>query len=80
MTDYMEICPYFFVFGSGVAHPSFWKDSLRDWKPILQRCNYIGVRGPLSAELLTDVGINRVEVVGDPVLVFAPDSCENFDL
>ena len=66
-----------FVFGTGVAHPSFWssrsewKDSLREWKSILAKCGYIGVRGPLSAQLLVDAGLDNVEVVGDPVLVFA---------
>jgi len=80
MTEYMEICPYFFVFGSGVAHPSFWKDSLKEWKPILEKCDYVGVRGPLSAELLTDIGIANVDVVGDPVLVFAPNNWKNCDL
>ena len=68
-----------FVFGSGVADPSFWssqdgwKDSLREWKSILAECSYVGVRGPLSAQLLADAGLDGVEVVGDPVLVFAAD-------
>jgi len=72
------------VFGTGVAHPSFWssqdgwKDSLAEWKSILAGCSYVGVRGPLSAELLADAGLDEVEVVGDPSLTFAknesPDS------
>ena len=74
------VCKYTFVFGSGVANPSFWsgrsnwKDTLAQWKPLLERCEYIGVRGPMSAEMLTNMGLNNVEVIGDPILVFAEDS------
>jgi len=74
---YFDIFPFSFVFGTGVAHPSFWSsqpgwtDTLKEWKPILERCSYIGVRGPMSAQLLADVGVKNVEIVGDPVLTFA---------
>jgi hypothetical protein len=86
--EYMEMCPNFFIFGTGVGHPAFWpekrprKDPLegvKKWKPMLEKCNYIGVRGPLSAELLTGVGIKNVDVIGDPVLAFAPDNYQNCD-
>lgn len=78
-SKFLDICPNLFVFGTGVAHPSFWEgrrhqgNMIHKWKPLLEKCEYIGVRGPMSAELLTDVGIKDVEVVGDPVLVFAED-------
>lgn len=72
--------PISFVFGSGVLNPGFWaeKDSsfksrLDKWKPVLERCDYVGVRGPMSAEVLTGMGVHHVEVIGDPVLVFADD-------
>lgn len=74
-----EIFPASFVFGTGVAHPEFWssqpgwKDTLKQWKAILGKCSYIGVRGPLSAQLLTGAGLSDVEVIGDPVLAFAMD-------
>jgi polysaccharide pyruvyl transferase WcaK-like protein len=70
---FSKIC----VFGTGVANPAFWserperRDTLDRWKPVLERCVYIGVRGPLSGESLADIGIKNVEVVGDPVLVYA---------
>ena len=72
-----EIFPSAFVFGTGVAHPEFWssqpgwKDTLKEWKAILDKCSYIGVRGPLSAQLLADAGLGDVEVIGDPALAFA---------
>jgi len=72
-----EIFEPSFVFGTGVAHPSFWssqtgwQDSLKEWKAILGKCNYVGVRGPMSAQLLADAGFGDVEVIGDPALAFA---------
>ncbi len=61
------------VFGTGVEEPLFWngESTLDKWKILLERCGYIGVRGPRSAELLSEIGISNVEVVGDPVLTFA---------
>ena len=37
----------------------------------MSRCSFIGVRGPLSAQLLSDVHFCNIEIVGDPALVFA---------
>jgi hypothetical protein len=78
----LEALPVSFVFGTGVANPAFWspRDSsfhnrLEQWRPVLQRCHYIGVRGPMSAQLLGDIGLSNVEVIGDPVLVFADKNC-----
>jgi len=74
-----EIFPSSFVFGTGVGHPDFWssragwRDTLKEWKAILGRCSYVGVRGPLSAQLLADAGVSDVEVIGDPALTFAMD-------
>jgi len=65
------------IFGTGVADPDFWtgrgdfKHDLAAWKPILNACAYVGVRGPRSAELLGDAGVERVRIVGDPVITFA---------
>lgn len=80
-----DVFPSPFVFGTGVAHPEFWssqpgwKDSLKEWKPILEKCSYLGVRGPRSAELLADVGLDDVEVIGDPALVFAGEDLPGDD-
>lgn len=74
---FYELCPNLYVFGTGVANPTFWSgcrtyvDMMDKWKPFLEKCQYVGVRGPMSAELLSDAGIKDVEVVGDPVLAFA---------
>jgi polysaccharide pyruvyl transferase WcaK-like protein len=77
-----ECCDSFrhaFVFGSGVADPAFWakwpshKDTLKEWKTVLDRCLYVGVRGPRSAEILADIGVDA-EVIGDPVVTFCDDA------
>jgi len=81
----LDIFPKFYVFGTGVANPAFWAriqgwtDNLMQWKTVLQRCAYVGVRGPLSAELLINIGIDNVEVIGDPAVVFASDNFDNSD-
>lgn len=68
-----------YVFGSGVLNPTFWQDNgddgncLHEWANVLAACDYIGVRGPLSAKVLLDEGVKNVNVVGEPVLVFADD-------
>ena len=76
----MEVCPSAFVFGTGVADPIFWtghphyKDLLSEWVSTLRRCKFVGVRGPISAEILVNGGLKNVEVVGDPVLALADDA------
>jgi hypothetical protein len=75
--DFQYICPNLYIFGTGVANPSFWnsqrewRNRMEHWKKILLKCKYIGVRGPISAELLYDAGIKNIEVVGDPVINMA---------
>lgn len=68
---YVSKIPNFIVFGTGVGHPAFWDDRRKEWKEILKRCSFVGVRGPLSAQLLSDVHCCNIEIVGDPALVFA---------
>jgi polysaccharide pyruvyl transferase WcaK-like protein len=69
-----------FFFGAGVADPSFWtgrgdfRDMLPEWSELLNRCGYVGVRGPLSARLLSDAGVSNVQIVGDPVIAYAADT------
>lgn len=71
------LCKKSIVFGSGVADTSFWKDqpnwhnNIDKWRPVLESCSYLGVRGPLSAANLIDAGFKNVEVIGDPILVCA---------
>ncbi len=66
------------VFGTGVADPTFLnslKNSYCDipsWVDYLNTCKYIGVRGPHSASILRDGGVNQeIKVIGDPALWFA---------
>lgn len=60
------------TFGSGVHNPEFWKnqpgwtDSRREWASVLQDLPTIGVRGPLSKDLLEEVGLTNVVIAGDP--------------
>jgi polysaccharide pyruvyl transferase WcaK-like protein len=78
--EFVRRCGNFYIFGSGVVQPAFWSrrngyvDMMDKWKPLLERCSYVGVRGPLSAEILSEAGIQGVEVIGDPALVFAGES------
>jgi polysaccharide pyruvyl transferase WcaK-like protein len=71
--SFLKLRRHLVVFGTGVEEPSFWKGetTLDEWKQLLDLCGFIGVRGPRSAELLRDIGLSQVEVVGDPVLTFA---------
>ena len=66
------------VFGSGVRDPDYWRDHLmqRGWDAVhclerfaevLRQCVFLGVRGPRSAELLAECGLEP-EVIGDPAL------------
>lgn len=68
------------VFGTGVADPSFWstiENSYSDipaWLDYLNSCDYIGVRGPLSAAVLKEWGVQKnINVVGDPVICFSDE-------
>jgi len=71
----MSTCANCVVFGTGVEDPSFWPSrdpgryDLDAWKPILERCAYIGVRGPRSQRYLRQIGIES-EVIGDPACMF----------
>ncbi len=66
------------VFGSGVEESEFWAGdtTVADWKPLLSRCRTLGVRGPLSVQLLEAAGLKHATVVGDPVLALASRTIE----
>ena len=64
-----------YAIGVGVEDPVFDRrqygsdaDELKRWVPLLSEFRTVSVRGPRSAELLSDVGLN-VEVSGDPALL-----------
>ncbi len=60
------------VFGTGVANPAFWGESrdVERWRDWIETCAYVGVRGPLSQEILDGWGIKaEIEIVGDPALL-----------
>jgi hypothetical protein len=64
-----------YAIGVGVEDPVFGgrasgsgNDELKRWAPILAEFRIVSVRGPRSAELLADIGLD-VQVSGDPALV-----------
>ena len=64
-----------YAIGVGVDDPIFHrrvnasdKDELKRWAPLLSHFDIVSVRGPRSAELLSDVGVD-VQVSGDPALL-----------
>ena len=72
------------AFGTGVANPDYWgqpKEKPGDWIAFLESCLTVGVRGPISAELLVDWGLSKEpEIIGDPALSLRPgDSVEAVD-
>lgn len=65
--------------GAGVEDPSFTRPGhlseareLQRWRRLLARFPRVTVRGPRSARLLADVGVES-EVIGDPALLLDPD-------
>lgn len=64
--------------GAGVEDPCFQgrhsfsdRDELRRWRRLLEGFGTVSVRGPRSAELLADIGV-EAEVVGDLALLLEP--------
>ena len=67
-----------YAIGVGVEDPSFTRrrrcadeDELKRWAPLLSGFDIVSVRGPRSAELLAEAGLN-VAVSGDPALLLPP--------
>jgi hypothetical protein len=74
----VDNCKYSFILGSGVIDSYcgklmdvHWNPI--DWREVLSKVNFIGVRGPLSQDLLANIGINS-SIVGDTALLFSKDS------
>jgi polysaccharide pyruvyl transferase WcaK-like protein len=71
--------------GVGVEDPVFVgrrsgsrRDELKRWAPVLSEFHSVSVRGPRSAELLSDLGLT-VDVSGDPALLLPSPSVEPED-
>ncbi len=68
------------VLGTGARNPLFWKEDgipgpVREkWIELLLRCRFVGVRGPLSVQILRDGGLTNVVELGDPALLLAPET------
>lgn len=69
-----------FVLGAGVRNPTFWdilepgKNRINEWVECLKKCSFVGVRGPLSKQILTDGGLYTAEITGDPALCLAKEN------
>ena len=64
-----------YAIGAGVEDPVFvgrrsgsGRGELARWAPLLSRFQTVSVRGPRSAELLAEIGVNA-QVSGDPALI-----------
>ena len=66
------------VFGTGVGDPAFWGDHFDRWRPLLERCEHVGVRGPRSLDLLRRNGFERAVCIGDPYLSLRAPAAEEF--
>jgi len=81
--QFLKYSNHLFIFGTGVAHPRYWKnrgnwkDEIDRWAELLHKCEFVGVRGPMSSDYPNSVVIKGVEVVGDPVVHFA--DCNDYD-
>ncbi|MFH1771971.1 MAG: polysaccharide pyruvyl transferase family protein [Candidatus Omnitrophota bacterium] len=66
-----------FVFGAGVKNPDFWdrfakgENFLKEWVQLLKKCQFVGVRGPLSKKILEQNGFYGAEIIGDSALSLA---------
>src|SRR5574341_259153 len=69
-----------FALGTGVADPTFAEKKLGEpnvlpqWVEHLNRCTFVGVRGPLSNALLAQAGYTNAQVVVDTTLTLADDT------
>ncbi len=66
-----------YTVGTGVGSPGFFtpeRPSLSGWKEILQNCELVSVRGPMSLARLQELGVAHAEIIGDPALGLAPDA------
>jgi polysaccharide pyruvyl transferase WcaK-like protein len=73
-----------FCMGTGVANPGFWQGdnsiggrTFQRWVRALEAFEYVGVRGPVSKEILEQGGLRGVEVIGDTALCLADDSADH---
>ncbi|MBT9314750.1 polysaccharide pyruvyl transferase family protein [Leptothoe spongobia] len=67
----------FIVFGTGVGDIAMWerfgiKTNIQPWKEILNRSDFLGVRGPISKQYLDSWDLDKpVKVIGDGAILLA---------
>jgi len=57
------------VLGTGVGDTAFWGNHFERWIPLLNKCDFVGVRGPDSLALLRENGCAKAQCIGDPYLL-----------
>lgn len=81
--DSIKVLNNFSVFGTGVAQGSYWngrkgyENQIGRWKILLDQCDFVGVRGPLSEKELIDNNI-KAQMFGDPVITLSKDTKKPF--
>lgn len=67
------------TFGTGVIDPCYWNypepGLAARWRNALNACQMVGVRGPISKQILDDLGVQGVCCVGDPAVLLQHDRC-----
>ena len=69
-----------FIFGAGVLDPEIdskfrkWPNCMRPWVEVLNKCEHVSVRGPLSQKILYEYGYKKAEICGDPAFIFAEEN------
>ena len=67
----------FIVFGTGVGDIEMWEDfgiktNIEPWKEVLNKSDFLGVRGPISKQYLDSWNLNKpVKVIGDGAILLA---------
>jgi polysaccharide pyruvyl transferase WcaK-like protein len=72
-----------FVFGTGAKDPHTFDIAEKpprlfkepdEWVECLNKCHYVGVRGPLTKKLIEEIGFYNSEIIGDLVLSLSKDN------
>ena len=71
-----------YTVGTGVGSPGFGmpldSNALGNWNEILEGCDFLSVRGPLSASALRNAGLEEIQIIGDPALGLTPERVPAF--
>lgn len=69
-----------FILGAGVLDPEIdskfrkWPNCMKAWVEVLNKCEHVSVRGPLSQKILYEYGYKKAEICGDPAFIFSEEN------